>query len=74
MTSNGAHFHIKWSTKDSLHWECFETFRNASIRANELAAPSEEFTIHMVSTVCPMRGFKSALRESKSAGNEESPE
>lgn len=58
--SEGAHFHIKWSIKDRLDWECFETYRDAAIRAAELALPNQEFTIQMVLTSCPMKGFKVA--------------
>jgi hypothetical protein len=73
--SYGAHFQIKWSTKNTLDWECFDTFRDAQIRASELATPKEEFTTQMVSTAArPNKGFQSALRGIKSASRKlESP-
>jgi hypothetical protein len=57
-TPVGSHFHIKWSQKNDLDWECFDNFRDATNRAKELAAPGEQFTVQMVLTACPIRGFK----------------
>jgi len=50
-----GHFHIRWSEKNNLDWECFETREEAEARAQELAAPNETFAIEAVSQACPMR-------------------
>jgi hypothetical protein len=63
-TPDGGHFHIKWGKRDSLDWECFDSFRDAKIRASEMAGPDEEFTIQMVATACPLRGLKGQPRSS----------
>jgi len=60
-TPAGSHFHIKWSHKNDLDWECFNNFRDATNRAKELARPEEQFTVQMVLTACPMKGFKAQL-------------
>jgi hypothetical protein len=54
-TPAGSHFHIKWSHKDNLDRECFDNFRDATNRAQELLRPGEQFTIQMVLTACPMK-------------------
>ena len=51
-----SHFHIRWTHKKSLDWECFPTESEASVRAGELAQPGEDFTIEEVLEDCPMRG------------------
>jgi hypothetical protein len=48
------HFHIRWTHKTTLDWECFLTHSEASIRAAELAEPEEIFEIEEVSSDCPM--------------------
>jgi hypothetical protein len=60
-TPSGSHFHIKWSHKNNLDWECFDNFRDATNRAKELAGPGEQFTVQIVLTSCPMKGFKAHL-------------
>jgi hypothetical protein len=53
------HFHIKWKRKETLDWECFVTYSDATARARELAGPGEMFTIEEVSADCPSRREKS---------------
>ena len=60
LVSYHLHFHIRWSHKTTLDWECFLTYSEASIRAAELAGPEEMFEIEEVSSNCPMRRAKSA--------------
>jgi hypothetical protein len=47
------HYHIRWKNKQSLDWECFQSYSEAGIRAAELVSPSETFTIEEVSSECP---------------------
>jgi hypothetical protein len=54
------HYHIRWSHKTGMDWECFPTYSEASIRAAELAGPDEVFEIEEISSDCPMRRIKSA--------------
>jgi hypothetical protein len=49
------HFHIHWEHKETLDWECFHTYREATAGAAELAGPKEVFTIEEVSANCPLR-------------------
>jgi len=60
LVSYHSHYHIRWSHKTGLDWECFPTSSEASIRAAELAGPDEMFEIEEVSSDCPMRGIKPA--------------
>jgi hypothetical protein len=39
------HYHIYWSDKGELDWEAFDTNREATKRALELAGPGEAFVI-----------------------------
>jgi hypothetical protein len=55
-----THFHIQWSSKDSLDWECFETHEEATARAVYLLQPGEAFMIQEVSEACPMYNRKAA--------------
>jgi len=54
------HYHIRWSDKTGLDWECFHTYSEASIRAAELAQPDETFGIEEVSSDCPMSRIRCA--------------
>jgi hypothetical protein len=62
------HFHIHWSSKDSLDWERFASIPEALARAAELAQPNEKFTIEEASTdcsVCPQTHARTgSMRES----------
>jgi hypothetical protein len=53
-------YHIRWQRKDTLDWECFQTYSEAKTRAAELAEPDENFTIDEVSSDCPLLRRKSA--------------
>ena len=52
--SSRIHFHIHWSAREHLDWECFDTNEAATARAIELSRPGEKFTIQQVSTACLM--------------------
>jgi hypothetical protein len=56
------HYHIQWERKDTLDWECFQSYSEAKTRAAELAERDENFTIEEVSSECPMRRIKTASR------------
>jgi hypothetical protein len=58
--SNNPHFHIRWSQKTNLDWECYPTYLEASIRGAELVGPEETFVIEEVYLDCPMRRAKAA--------------
>jgi hypothetical protein len=53
-----THFHIHWSGKEHLDWECFNTRADATMRALELAQPGESFRIDEIFEQCPLRGMK----------------
>jgi hypothetical protein len=63
-TPAGPHFHIRWSHKNDLDWECFDTFRDATNRAKELAAPGEQFTVQIVLSECAIKRLKARLSSS----------
>jgi hypothetical protein len=61
---NFPHFHIRWSDKENLDWECFATQDEARERATDLALPGEAFAIEEIHTKCPLRDkIASAGRE-----------
>jgi hypothetical protein len=64
---NRTHYHIRWHRKDSLDWECFDSYSEAIASAYELAAPGEQFTIEEVSSSCPLQartpGFSSESQQ-----------
>jgi hypothetical protein len=55
---SSIHYHIHWTSKEELDWECFETREEASTRALELALPGESFKIEVVAEKCPLRRIK----------------
>jgi hypothetical protein len=55
-----THFHIHWTTKKILDWEPFRTHADALARAEELAGPSELFSVEEISAKCPVCGAKAA--------------
>jgi hypothetical protein len=55
-----THFHIHWTTKKILDWEPFNTHNEALARAEELADPSDLFSVEELSTKCPVCGGKAA--------------
>jgi hypothetical protein len=50
--SSPIHFHIQWSAREDMDWECFDTTEAATARAAELSRPGEKFTIQQVVTAC----------------------
>lgn len=50
------HFHIRWSRKERLDWEGFDTRHEAMARALELADPGEEYTIEEATETCSICG------------------
>lgn len=64
-TPTGSHFHIKWRDANDLDWECFDSVRDATNRAKELARPGEQFTIQMVLEACPMKDLQARLPSSR---------
>ena len=48
-----AHFHIRWSGKDSLDWQRFQTRQDAIAVASELVRPGETYTVEEQSSNCP---------------------
>ena len=46
------HFHIKWSSMDSLDWQCFNSRLEANTLAAHLVQPGETFTIEECSDDC----------------------
>lgn len=40
-----SHYHIHWSSKDTLDWESFRSFAEAEGTARQLVRPDETYTI-----------------------------
>jgi hypothetical protein len=53
MSNNGLHYHIHWSGKSTLDWECFNTHEEAETSASQLALPGETYTIEEQGLSCP---------------------
>ena len=47
------HYHIRWSGKAMLDWECFSTHEDARARAKLLARPGEGYAIEEHDGACP---------------------
>jgi hypothetical protein len=60
------HYHIHWGNKQTLDWQCFQSYAEASKCASELAGPHEAFTIEEVSLDCPL--LKAAPSRAERAG------
>jgi hypothetical protein len=59
------HYHIRWSDKAPLDWQCFATLAEAEATARELVRPGETYTFEEQDGACPRcRGFKAALKKS----------
>ena len=52
---SAPHFHIRWTGKPNLDWECFATQDEAREYAQGLALDGEAFTIEEVDAKCPLR-------------------
>jgi hypothetical protein len=50
---SASHFHIRWSGKDSLDWQRFQTRQDAITLASELVRPGETYTVEEHSANCP---------------------
>ena len=48
-----AHYHIRWSSKELLDWEPFDTRTDAEARAAQLVRSGETFTIEECDETCP---------------------
>jgi hypothetical protein len=47
------HYHIRWSTKEVLDWEAFESRAEAEAAAQQLVQPDETYTIIERDESCP---------------------
>lgn len=56
------HFHIRWSTKDTLDWESFASPAEAEASARKLVRLGETYTIEERDEACPRcrAAFKTA--------------
>ena len=61
MDNNGSHYHIRWSGKQTLDWERFDTRAEAEASANLLALPGERYSIEENGESCPQ--CRSLLRK-----------
>lgn len=50
---SAPHFHIHWSTSNTLDWQRFATRQEAQGRAEDLVRPHETFSIEEQSSDCP---------------------
>ena len=46
------HYHIRWSGKATLDWECFSTRKEAEATAKQLAHPGESYAIEEHDGTC----------------------
>jgi hypothetical protein len=49
-----SHFHIQWSSRDSLDWKRFATRTEANEFAQQLVRSGESFTIEQIFENCPI--------------------
>jgi len=47
------HFHIRWSTKEVLDWQAFDSHTEATERAAQLVRPGETYKIEKRDESCP---------------------
>jgi len=52
MDRQPAHYHIHWSGKAGLDWECFDTSVDAEASASKLIRPDETYTIEEYGPDC----------------------
>jgi hypothetical protein len=52
-TISAPRFHIRWSVKDLVDWQRFQTRQDAIRLASELARPGEICTVEEHSPDCP---------------------
>ena len=60
MDDPKIHYHIRWTKKNILDWEPFNTKHEALSHAIGFARAGDVFTIEEVSTPCPVCGAKVA--------------
>ena len=53
MNRNEFHYHIRWSSRTALDWECFDTHVQAEARAKELVRLDETYAIEERDETCP---------------------
>jgi hypothetical protein len=54
MDRNQAlHYHIRWSGRTELDWECFDTSADAESNARKLVQMKETYTIEEHDGTCP---------------------
>lgn len=46
------HYHIRWSDRTTLDWECFSTSAAAEKRAKDLVRPDQTYTVEEHSRSC----------------------
>jgi len=65
-SDNGSirHYHIRWSTKEVLDWEAFESRADAEASAAQLVCPDETYTIEERDEDCPRCGNAGRLKAS----------
>ncbi len=55
------HYHIRWSGKETLDWEGFETFSMADESARQLVKPGETYAIEEHGETCPRCSQQAAI-------------
>ena len=53
MDTQLPHYHIRWSDRTSLDWQCFNTHAEAAARAKQLVRREETYTIEEHGEACP---------------------
>lgn len=48
-----THYHIRWSGKEELDWEAFDTRAEVEASAKQLVRPGEAYTIEKHDETCP---------------------
>jgi len=52
MDRQTSHYHIRWSSRTALDWECFSTHAEADTRARELVRQGETYIIEEHAEAC----------------------
>lgn len=52
MDRKYGHYHIRWSGKEALDWEAFDSCDDAQISAEQLVRPGETYTIEERDQAC----------------------
>jgi hypothetical protein len=72
MDSPLLHYHIHWSGRADLDWECFGTAVDAERNAKEWVRPGETYTIEEHGAECPRCGDRLKVKSAHAGGDSSS--